>query len=165
MATGTGNLPFPGKDYVPFDILTAEELDQDVANIESLATGTGIGDGAIPRDKIDFSSFGVTDANGWKDYGLFYQKSYNHSSAVSIPANTSIYVDTASSSGLAPVAEGGVYPTGRTIITTGGVGTSVAQAGLVVTTDGTYRGFFVFNGGNTSATWGTRTITITIMKA
>lgn len=47
MSTGTGNLPYPGKSYTPFDILTAEELNEDVANIESLATGTGIGDGSI----------------------------------------------------------------------------------------------------------------------
>ena len=47
MATGTGNLPYPSKVYVPFDILTADELNEDVANIEALADGSGIGDGAI----------------------------------------------------------------------------------------------------------------------
>lgn len=47
MATGINNLPYPGKVYVPFDILTAQELNEDVANIESLATGTGIGDEAL----------------------------------------------------------------------------------------------------------------------
>lgn len=47
MASGTGNLPYPGKVYNPFDILTAEELNEDVANIEALADGSGIGDGAI----------------------------------------------------------------------------------------------------------------------
>lgn len=52
MATGTGNLPYPGKSYSPFDILTAEELNEDVANIESLATGVGIGDGAIKAENI-----------------------------------------------------------------------------------------------------------------
>lgn len=57
MATGTGNLPYPGKSYTPFDILTAEELNEDVANIESLATGTGIGDGAVTSDKIDFATY------------------------------------------------------------------------------------------------------------
>lgn len=51
MATGINNLPFPGKVYNPFDILTAEELNEDVANIESLADGSGIGDGAITPDK------------------------------------------------------------------------------------------------------------------
>lgn len=60
MATGTGNLPYPGKVYVPFDILTAQELNEDVANIESLATGTGIGDGAIGTAAI--ANNGVTAA-------------------------------------------------------------------------------------------------------
>jgi hypothetical protein len=51
MATGTGNLPHPGKVYNPFDILTAEELNEDVANIESLADGTGRGDESITTNQ------------------------------------------------------------------------------------------------------------------
>lgn len=61
MATGTGNLPFPGKVYNPFDILTAEELNEDVSNIESLATGTGIGDGAV--------TFAKTSGIWWEEIG------------------------------------------------------------------------------------------------
>lgn len=63
MATGTGNLPNPGMSFTPFDILTAAEQNDLVENIESLATGTGIGDGsvdtaaiadeAVTSDKID----------------------------------------------------------------------------------------------------------------
>lgn len=50
MATGIGNLPNPGMAFTPFDILTAEEMNMMVDNIESLATGEGIGDGSItPR--------------------------------------------------------------------------------------------------------------------
>lgn len=70
MATGVNNLPYPGKVYSPFDILTAEELNEDVANIESLATGTGIGDGsistaaianaAVTASKIDFTTQSYT---------------------------------------------------------------------------------------------------------
>ena len=60
MATGTGNLPYPGKVYVPFDILTAQELNEDVANIESLATGTGIGDGSVSTAALAAGS--VTNA-------------------------------------------------------------------------------------------------------
>lgn len=59
MAIGTGNLPYPGKSYTPFDILTAEELNEDVANIESLATGAGIGDGAVTADKIDWETLSL----------------------------------------------------------------------------------------------------------
>jgi len=64
MATGTGNLPNPGMSFSPFEILTAEEQNNLVENIESLATGTGVGDGAIDTtqladasvtsDKLDF---------------------------------------------------------------------------------------------------------------
>lgn len=47
MASGTGNLPNQNMDFTPFDILTAEEMDDLVENIESLADGSGIGDEAI----------------------------------------------------------------------------------------------------------------------
>ena len=40
MASGTGNLPNQGMVFTPFDILTAEEQNQLVENIESLADGT-----------------------------------------------------------------------------------------------------------------------------
>lgn len=56
MATGINNLPNPGMSFTPFDILTAAELNQMVANIEALATGAGIGDGAIPAIKLASSS-------------------------------------------------------------------------------------------------------------
>jgi hypothetical protein len=56
MATGTGNLPNPGQDAVPFTTLTAEFYDNTIENIESLATGTGIGDGAIPVSKLNLTN-------------------------------------------------------------------------------------------------------------
>lgn len=40
-------LPHPGLDAVPFTPLTAEFLDNMNENIESLATGTGLNDGAV----------------------------------------------------------------------------------------------------------------------
>jgi hypothetical protein len=48
VATGTGNLPNDGMSFSPFAILTAEEMNDLVENIESLADGTGIGDGSVP---------------------------------------------------------------------------------------------------------------------
>lgn len=91
MATGTGNLPFPGKSYTPFDILTAEELNEDVANIESLADGTGIGDGAITTNtlaqsavtaaKTDFGgNYSTSEVNTgftWVDGKTIYKKTVN----------------------------------------------------------------------------------------
>ena len=57
MATGTGNLPNVGMSFSPFAILTAQEMNDLVENIESLATGAGIGDAAVQESKIDLTSF------------------------------------------------------------------------------------------------------------
>lgn len=38
------SLPYPSMVFVPLDILTAEEMNQLVANIESLSAGTGLAD-------------------------------------------------------------------------------------------------------------------------
>lgn len=46
------SLPNPDMDFTPFDVLTAEELDEMVANIEALADGSGIGDGAVTPSKL-----------------------------------------------------------------------------------------------------------------
>lgn len=54
MASGTGNLPNQNMTFSPFAILTAEELNDLVENIESLADGSGIGDAAIKASNIDF---------------------------------------------------------------------------------------------------------------
>lgn len=51
MASGTGNLPHPALSFSPFAILTAEEMNDLVENIESLADGSGIGDGAVTPEK------------------------------------------------------------------------------------------------------------------
>lgn len=44
-------LPFPGQDAVPFTTLTAQFYDETIANIESLAAGTGLDDGVVTPDK------------------------------------------------------------------------------------------------------------------
>lgn len=54
MATGTGNLPYPMSPVSPFDVITSQAENEKIANIESLADGTGIGDNAIPASKIDW---------------------------------------------------------------------------------------------------------------
>ena len=51
MATGTGNLPNQNMDFVPLATLPASDLDKLVENIESLADGSGIGDGAVTDAK------------------------------------------------------------------------------------------------------------------
>lgn len=45
-------LPYPGQDAVPFTTLTAQFYDETIANIESLADGTGFDAGAVgPADR------------------------------------------------------------------------------------------------------------------
>ena len=56
MATGTGNLPYPMPPVSPFDVITSQAENERIANIKSLADGTGIGDGAVTSDKIDFAT-------------------------------------------------------------------------------------------------------------
>lgn len=68
MATGTGNLPNQGMSFSPFAILTAEEQNNLVENIESLATGSGIGDGAIATAKIADSAV-TSDKIDWTTLG------------------------------------------------------------------------------------------------
>ena len=66
-------LPYPNMDFVPLDILTADELDQIVANIEAInsaSIGTSaiannaittakVADSAITKAKIDFTTMGA----------------------------------------------------------------------------------------------------------
>lgn len=63
-------LPYPNMDFVPLDVLTANELDQLVANIEAInnaqitsaqlsnnsVTSAKIADSAVSADKIDWAS-------------------------------------------------------------------------------------------------------------
>lgn len=79
-------LPNPSMSFSPFAILTAEEMNDLVENIESLANGTGISAGAVTSSKINLTY--TTDANGWRvyDYGGYkdyvFQKSNNSSFAM-----------------------------------------------------------------------------------
>lgn len=71
-------LPYPNMDFVPLDILTANELDQIVANIEAVnnaqitsaqmsnnaVTSAKIADSAVSADKIDWASLGAKYASG-----------------------------------------------------------------------------------------------------
>lgn len=86
MATGIGNLPYVMPPVSPFDTITSQETNERIANIEAVADGTGIGDGAIDTvalaagavetakinddavtsDKIDFSTSGKV---WWEELG------------------------------------------------------------------------------------------------
>jgi hypothetical protein len=66
MATGTGNLPNQNMDFVPLATLPAADLDKLVDNIEALADGTGIGDGAVTNAKLDTTA--GEPGGKWKAY-------------------------------------------------------------------------------------------------
>ena len=87
MATGTGNLPHPGMVATPFDIYTAEEVNQHTANIESLADGSGIGDGAITASKLDWASLGI-----WQELGRATASTNTTKLDVSFPAHKHLKV-------------------------------------------------------------------------
>lgn len=62
-------LPNPNMDFTAFDTLPAASLDDLVENIEALADGSGLDNGAITDAKMGMT--GTTDANGWDvlDFG------------------------------------------------------------------------------------------------
>lgn len=45
-------IPYPGMDFTAFTTLPAADLDKIVANIESLAVGTGLADASITPEKL-----------------------------------------------------------------------------------------------------------------
>lgn len=57
MATGIGNLPYTMPPVSPFDVITSQAENERIANIESLADGTGIGDNAITASKLGPTTF------------------------------------------------------------------------------------------------------------
>lgn len=90
MATGTGNLPNPGMSFSPFAILTAEEQNNLVENIESLATGTGIGDGAIGTSDLANAAVTKEKIDKATILALDVLESTDFASPVTAPANTTV---------------------------------------------------------------------------
>lgn len=50
-------LPYSMSPVSPFDVITSQAENEKIANIESLADGTGIDDGAITASKLDSASY------------------------------------------------------------------------------------------------------------
>lgn len=95
-------LPYPSMDFVPLDILTASELDQMVANIEYIASGSvfplsatniasnaittpKIADNAVTSSKIDFTTFTDDNGNIRKIYSYTVDGTTDSNGFVSIP--------------------------------------------------------------------------------
>lgn len=51
-------LPYPTKVVLPFDIATAQDMNERHANDVALANGTGLNDIAVKSQNIDFTTFG-----------------------------------------------------------------------------------------------------------
>lgn len=49
-------LPYPDMNFTAFDILTAEEMNQLVANIEALSDGSGLAPSSVTADKLNAAS-------------------------------------------------------------------------------------------------------------
>lgn len=90
-------LPYPNMDFVPLDILTADELDHIVANYTAINNATigtsNIANSAVTSAKIDWSgtplSYSTTEKNTgatWIDGKTIYKKTINFGS---LPNNTS----------------------------------------------------------------------------
>lgn len=100
-------LPYPSMDFVPLDILTASELDQMVANIEYIASGSvfpisatniasnaittaKIADNAVTSSKIDFTTLGFANYSlsevdtgfTWIDGKKIYKKTVEYTSGI-----------------------------------------------------------------------------------
>lgn len=52
MAIGIGNLPYTMAPVSPFDVITSQAENENIANIESLADGSGRGDGSVTTTQI-----------------------------------------------------------------------------------------------------------------
>lgn len=92
-------LPYPTKVVLPFDIATAQDMNERHANDVALAAGTGLDDGAVTTakiddeavtaSKIDFTTFeyGTTErvVGKWIDGKSVYQKVINFGA---LPNNT-----------------------------------------------------------------------------
>lgn len=62
MANGD-NLPHGSLTVLPFDPITAQWANNLNANVLSLAAGSGLDDGAVTSDKVDFSTFGIASGS------------------------------------------------------------------------------------------------------
>lgn len=98
------SLPYPNLDFVPLDVLTADEMNQIVANYTYISnqfplTASAIASGAVTSDKVDWTTMGgigdysLTEQETpfkWIDGKTIYKKTVNFGA---LPNNSSIGVN------------------------------------------------------------------------
>jgi hypothetical protein len=77
------SLPYPTKVVLPFDIATAQDMNERHANDEALANGSGLDNGAVTATKIDFDTFTPAGALD----GFIEQETFTFN-GVTVPANS-----------------------------------------------------------------------------
>lgn len=81
-------LPYPGQDAVPFTTLTAQFYDETIANIESLADGSGLDSNAVgiirlnSMETTDVQNGSALVASTWTD--TFANKSFTVDNSTSV---------------------------------------------------------------------------------
>ena len=144
-------LPNPSMSFSPFAILTAEEMNDLVENIESLSSGVGIGNSTITTPKLNISK--TVDTNGWTVYDFGNWKEYIkvQNFSTTLTAGQIAVVTIASST----------LPTGMATIGASKVTNSLIldsfayyfQGGLEMTTASTALRMTARNGGPSTITW------------
>jgi len=102
------SLPYPTKVVLPFDIATAQDMNERHANDVALAAGTGLNDDVVTLDKMDYSSFPRFFA-----YKSGAAQAINTTTAV-VALQTTLYnvgsaFNTGTSRFTVPAGKGGVY--------------------------------------------------------
>lgn len=115
------SLPNPGMSFTPFDPLTAAEANDIVENVEALADGTGLNDGAVAPDKL---ALGATD----------------NTVATSQGTSSTTYTDLATTG---PAVTVTVPASGKVLVT---LGAEITQGGV-----GTGRATYAISGATTQA--------------
>lgn len=84
-------LPYPTKVVLPFDIATAQDMNERHANDVALANGSGLDDGAVTSDKLDLSAVPYFNRVWSNPPGRAAGTTYTNSNAY--PIDVSISVD------------------------------------------------------------------------
>lgn len=140
-------LPYPDKDFVPLNVLNAQDLDEMAANdkaiadfVNGLASGTNFDNGAIKSEKLSktgFGNFSLSEANTgfvWIDNKPIWKKTI---SVGQLPNNTAKSVAHGVSNIDQIIDVSGVANDGNTTIPLPFIHENTAISGIKITADRT----------------------------